>query len=71
MQQAYNFKETYKSKKNYFDLLDSNDIKYRWQIKSPEMLIFQEWFISKMQGRAYNQLQAIQREKEKYIQLQS
>jgi hypothetical protein len=69
MQQGFNFKKTYKSKKRHFDLLESGDINYRWQIKSPEMLIFQEWFISKMEGRPYNQIRAIQKEKEKNVQV--
>ncbi len=65
MQHGYDFKKCYKNQQNNFDLLESVDQEYRWKIKSPEMLIFQEWFISKVENRPYNLKKSIQREKEK------
>jgi tetratricopeptide (TPR) repeat protein len=51
---AFNFKRIWKSDQKYFDLLASNDPEYRWEMKSPEMIIFHKWFESKATGKEYD-----------------
>jgi len=46
--EGFDFSKVYKQRKRYFDLLESNDPDYRWKIKSPEMIIFHEWYKGKM-----------------------
>jgi len=36
-----------------FELLDRTDRDYRWQVKSPEMVVFHHWFQDKAQGIPY------------------
>jgi hypothetical protein len=67
MKMSYDFNKTLNSKQSQFNLLESNHSDYRWKINSPELIIFHEWFKSKAEGRAYNHLGAIQKEKEKYL----
>lgn len=55
----FDFKKVYLSRKKYFDLLSSKDLDYCWEIKSPELIIFQEWFRANMQGKRYNQESAM------------
>ncbi|HRH66717.1 MAG TPA: hypothetical protein PLU53_10510 [Bacteroidia bacterium] len=50
-----NFASVYDSRKKYFDLLESNHSDYRWEIKSPELIIFNEWFRRNAENRKYNQ----------------
>lgn len=52
--QGFNFKSVWKKNLKYFDLLASNDPEYRWEMKSPEMIIFHRWFESKVNGREYD-----------------
>ena len=68
MNMSYDFKKVYKSKQRLFNLLESNHADCRWKIKSPELLLFHEWFRSKMEERPYNHIAAIQKEKEKYLE---
>ena len=50
----FDFNKVYNSRRRYFDLLESNEIEYMWKIKSPELIIFHEWFKSKIEHRPYN-----------------
>ena len=43
----YNFKLVYESRKRYFQLIASDDINFKWKIKSPELIKFDDWFLSK------------------------
>jgi len=52
--QGFNFKAVWKKNLKYFDLLASNDPEYRWEMKSPEMIIFHRWFESKVKGKDYD-----------------
>jgi len=63
----FDFKKVYRSRQRYFNLLESNDADYRWQIKSPELIVFHEWFRGKMEDRPYDHKAAIEREKEKQV----
>lgn len=67
MESDGDFKKTLKNKLPLFNRLESNHTEYRWKIKSPELIIFHEWFRSKAESRPYNHLGAIQNEKEKYL----
>ena len=44
----YDFNKVYKQRKRYFELLEGNDPDYGWKIRSPELIVFHEWFRSKM-----------------------
>ncbi|HYV55371.1 MAG TPA: hypothetical protein VE933_12365 [Chitinophagaceae bacterium] len=46
--EGFDFEKVYNQRKRYFDLLEGDDPEYRWKIKSPELLVFHEWFKSKM-----------------------
>ncbi|MCX6275833.1 MAG: hypothetical protein NTV09_11570, partial [Bacteroidetes bacterium] len=46
--EGYDFERVYKNRKRYLDLLESDDPDYAWKIKSPELIIFTEWFKKKM-----------------------
>ncbi len=69
MKQGYDFKRTYRSKQKEFAYLASNDLDYRWELKSPEMIIFHEWFKSKAEGNPYDHSAAVQKEKVKNLKL--
>ena len=43
----YNFKLVYENRKKYFQLIASDDINFKWRIKSPELIKFDNWFLSK------------------------
>jgi hypothetical protein len=64
---GYDFKKTLKAGHRIMSQLESNDREYRWQIKSPEMIIFHEWFRSKAELRRYDMTGAIKKEKEKFL----
>ena len=63
----FNFKNVYKSRKRYFDLLESNKPEYKWKIKSPELIMFHEWFKCKANNQPYNHTIALSKENEKYL----
>ena len=48
--EGFDFEKVYNQRKKYFDLLESNDPEYVWKIKSPELIIFHEWFKKKLHG---------------------
>ena len=43
----YNFKLVYENRKKYFQLIASDNINLKWRIKSPELIKFDNWFLSK------------------------
>jgi hypothetical protein len=43
---SYDFKATYQQMPDEFALLRSNRENYRWEVKTPEMIIFHEWFFA-------------------------
>ena len=52
--QGFNFKEVWKKNIKYFELLASDDPDYRWEMKSPEMIVFHKWFEAKAKGKEYD-----------------
>jgi hypothetical protein len=46
--EGFDFKKVYKQRRRYFDLLESEDPDYGWKIKSPELIVFHEWFKKKL-----------------------
>ncbi|REJ80443.1 MAG: hypothetical protein DWQ44_07110 [Bacteroidetes bacterium] len=50
----FDYKKVYSSRKKQFDLLYSGQKEYKWKIKSPELVIFEEWFLSKVEKSHYN-----------------
>jgi len=52
----FDFNKVYKQRKKYFDLLESDDPEYCWKIKSPELIIFQDWFKGKMKEQDKKQI---------------
>lgn len=51
--QSYDFKLTAKRRKLELEMLASMEGDLRWEAKSPEMILFHEWFYSKVESRAY------------------
>ena len=54
IQEDFNFKKVYTKRLKYFNILESKTGIYRWQIKSPELIIFNNWFKFKMNGSEKN-----------------
>jgi tetratricopeptide (TPR) repeat protein len=52
---SYDFKITYQQMPEEFALLKSNKRGYRWEVKTPEMIIFHEWFFAHVIKNEYNQ----------------
>ena len=46
--ESFDFEKVYLQRKKYFDLLESEDPEYAWKIKSPELIIFHDWFKKKL-----------------------
>lgn len=57
----FDYNKVYRLRKKYFDKLMSNDADYKWEIKSPELIVFEEWFVSKMNKSVYNPNNVIRR----------
>jgi tetratricopeptide (TPR) repeat protein len=49
----FDFKETYFKNQSLFYLLASDKTDHCWKIKSHELIVFHNWFILKMQNKAY------------------
>jgi hypothetical protein len=49
--EGFDFAKVYQKRKKYFDLLESNDGEYAWKIKSPELIVFHEWFRKKIDSK--------------------
>lgn len=50
---AYNFKETAEAKALDIEKLSEDSIEYGWEMQSPELIVFQQWFENKLLGQAY------------------
>lgn len=50
---AYNFTETAESKQTALNSLSSNTPELAWQVQSPELVVFHQWFASKLAGNQY------------------
>ena len=50
----FDYRKVYTSRLKYFNQLSSADPDYGWEIKSPELVIFDEWFKSKMNKKNYD-----------------
>ena len=44
----YQFKSVLATRKKYFDLLQSDDVNFKWKIKSPELIDFNNWYLQRM-----------------------
>ena len=62
---SYDFKKVARSRQKELNLLDSVELDYRWQILSPELIVFQEWFYARLKGQNYNHKQVMAKMKEK------
>ncbi len=51
---SFQFKQVYKKYKAQFDLLESNDPEYRWEMRTHEMIVFHHWFKAKAIGKEYD-----------------
>lgn len=58
----FNYSIVYNSRKKYFDLLRSSDANYQWEVKSPEIIIFEDWFQAKLERRKYNLSSSVKRQ---------
>lgn len=50
--EGYDYKTTYEKRKRYFQLLSSKTGDYKWKIKSPELIVFNKWFESKLVSKS-------------------
>jgi hypothetical protein len=50
---SFNFMETYLKLTTCFDQLNGSDEELRWEVKSPEMILFQQWFKSHVTSVEY------------------
>lgn len=50
---SYNFTLTYEECKKDFEKLSSDKKGYRWEIKTPELIVFHKWFISHVRKEPY------------------
>jgi len=48
----FDFEKVYHQRKKYFDLLEGQNPEYAWKIKSPELIIFHDWFKKKLPENA-------------------
>lgn len=62
---SYDFKKVSKSKHKELALLDSVEPEYRWQIMSPELIVFQEWFNAQLNHEKYDHGKVMERMKAK------
>ena len=50
--EGYDYKTTYEKRKRYFQLLSSKTGDYKWKIKSPELIVINKWFESKLVSKS-------------------
>jgi len=50
---SFDYQQVLDKHPDLFELLDRTDRDYRWQVKSPEMVVFHHWFQDKAQGIPY------------------
>jgi hypothetical protein len=48
IQENFNYNLVYKKRMKYFNYLESDNNQYAWEIKSPELIVFQTWFKNKV-----------------------
>ena len=58
---SFNYQVVAKKYEILFEKISSNNSTQRWMIKSPEMLIFHEWFDAKVKGIPYNHPEVMKR----------
>ncbi len=61
----FNYAKVYSNRKKYFELLESDDADYTWEIKSPELVVFEEWFKFKIAKRNYDHSEVMRNKFEK------
>ncbi len=66
--ESFNFKTVYEIRSSEFSKLKDGNLLFSWNIKSPEMIPFDEWFISIMNFDNYNHKKAIQMKINKRLQ---
>jgi hypothetical protein len=52
--QSFDFKAVWKSRKHLFDQLASQEANHKWQIKGHELIVFHEWFKAKVNNTEYS-----------------
>ena len=66
---SFNFEVVAEKYSILFEKISSNRSTERWVIKSPEMLIFHEWFDSKVRGIPYNHTEVMKRLRKNNIKM--
>ena len=61
MNNSFDFKIITKKHKELFESLSDYNSNNNWTLKSPEMLIFHEWFDAKVKGVAYDHVEVMKR----------
>lgn len=68
--QDYNFRTTAKTRKKTLDKLASLDALIKWEPKSPELILFHDWFWAKVDNRDYHPNFEIYRNEVKELSVQ-
>ena len=53
LEDEYNFKKVYDKHFKLFTKIEKQQGWYKWEIKTPELFLFHQWFISKLKGKPY------------------
>ena len=51
---SFDFQKVFDTNQDLFALLDSEQKAYRWEVRTPEMIVFQDWFKAKIAGKPYH-----------------
>ncbi|REJ80440.1 MAG: hypothetical protein DWQ44_07125 [Bacteroidetes bacterium] len=65
-QHSYNYKKLLKSHAKHVDALTSAEIDMRWKILSPEMIVFHEWLLAKLDSKPYDHVQVMVKQKKRF-----
>ncbi len=52
--QSFDLETTWETCLEEFELLDSSDPAFRWEIDTPELIVFHHWFRDKLEGKPYS-----------------
>ena len=50
---SFNFEKVFNEQRDLLRQISQNEPDYRWEVKTPEMVVFQDWFTAKMEGSTY------------------
>lgn len=51
---SFNFQKVFDANQDLFEMLNSEQKEYRWEVRTPELIVFQDWFKAKIQEETYH-----------------